>query len=278
MERTESKFAHNIALVALALSGMGFGACGVADSSRVAYGPVQQQGVWQGAGTGAAGFGGTAGAAGIGTVGGFPAGTGAAGVAGFPATAGTGGFAGDPGLAGTGGSAGSAGFAGTGGAGGTAGSAGAAGGAGSAGTGATSGFTSMTFDVLTHPVGGQYAPRNVGAIWIETSSGQFVKTLEAWAFIRAFYLTKFNAETAGNKVDAVTSATLNSHTTHHATWNLKDANGNVAPDGAYKIIVEVTDGDMTGQNTSVPFMLAAGAAPVMAPDTQFFTGMQLAFH
>jgi hypothetical protein len=174
--------------------------------------------------------------------------------------------------AGIGGGAGIAGTAGT-------GDPGAAGSVGTAGTGAgMSGYASMTFDVLTHSLGGRFAPNNVGAIWIETSGGQFVKTLEVWAFIRVVYLTKYNAEAGGSRVDAVSSATLANHRAHHVTWNLKDANGAAVPDGAYKMIVEVTDADATGKFVSVDFMKAPGVAPLTPADNPYFTGMQLAFH
>ncbi|HEX7477768.1 MAG TPA: hypothetical protein VF331_08175, partial [Polyangiales bacterium] len=39
-----------------------------------------------------------------------------------------------------------------------------------AGTGSTGALSSMTFSVLTHSQGGNYSPRNVGAIWVENSS------------------------------------------------------------------------------------------------------------
>ncbi len=144
-------------------------------------------------------------------------------------------------------------------------------------TGPTSNFTSMTFEVLTHVQVGQFQPANAGAIWIETSSGQFVKTLQAWAFIREIYLSKFRAEAMNNKTDAVTSASLPNHVTHHVSWNLKDASGNPAPDGAYKLIVECTDSDLTGQFVAIDFMKAPGAAPITPADTPAYSGMRLAF-
>jgi len=61
--------------------------------------------------------------------------------------------------------------------------------AGMTAMGANSG--SLSFDVVTVNQGGWFAPRNVGAIWIEDSSGKFVKTLKVWAAIRSRYLTKF---------------------------------------------------------------------------------------
>ncbi|HEX2675086.1 MAG TPA: DUF2271 domain-containing protein, partial [Polyangiales bacterium] len=116
---------------------------------------------------------------------------------------------------------------------------------------------------------------NIGAIWIETSSGQFVKTLEIWAFIRRVYLSKWNADSGGSTIDAVSSATLSNHKTHHVTWNMLDSAGNPVPDGAYKVMIEVTDYDGAGKSTSVDFTKGAGPMTVTPPDQQYYTGMQL---
>jgi hypothetical protein len=164
-----------------------------------------------------------------------------------------------------GGGAGSSGSFAAGGSGGTTG--GAAGMVASGGT--------VTFDVLTHSQNGRYAPRNVGAIWVETASGQFVKSLEVWAFLRRSHLDKWNLESGGSTVDAVVSATLSDHKTHHVTWDMLDAAGNPVPDGAYKIIVEVTDYNGAGKFTSVDFMKGAGPMTLMPSDQQYYTGMQL---
>ena len=133
----------------------------------------------------------------------------------------------------------------------------------------------MKFSVLTHSQGGWYSPRNIGAIWIEDSAGKFVKTLAVWAGVRARYLTKFTSEAGSSRVDAVTSATLYNHTTHSVSWNLKGVSGNPAPQGAYKVLIEVTDYDGTGKWASVDFTYTGMAMMLSPPDQQYFTGMQL---
>ena len=132
----------------------------------------------------------------------------------------------------------------------------------------------LTFDVLTHSQGDRYAPHNVGAIWIETSSGTFVKTLETWYWVRGRHLTKFMSEAGGSQVDAVTGATLPSHTMHRTTWDLTDVNGQVVPDGAYQVLIEVADSNSGGQWTSVPFTKGV-AGRVTPPDQAFYTAMTL---
>jgi hypothetical protein len=160
-------------------------------------------------------------------------------------------------------------------------SAGGAGGTlagGSAGSGATMtsalGVDGLQFQVLTVTLNGKYSPKNIGAIWIETSGGKFVKTLEVWAGIRARWLARWRSEAGSNRVDAVSSATLPNHVTHHASWNLTDVNRTPVAAGAYKVVVEMTDHDGTGDSTEVPFSLAD---PLMqAPsDAAHFVDMAL---
>jgi hypothetical protein len=147
---------------------------------------------------------------------------------------------------------------------------------GSGGSGAQAGASgTLSFDVVTQNQGGRYAPRNVGAIWIENSAGKFVKTLKVWAGTRGRYLTKFSVEAGANRVDAVTSATISNYGMQHATWNLKDASGNLAPDGSYKVIIEVTDHDGSGQSTQVDFMKTPMPMTVTPPNAQYFTAMRV---
>ena len=133
----------------------------------------------------------------------------------------------------------------------------------------------LTFDVTTVNQGGRYAPRNVGAIWIETAAGSFVKTLEVWAGTRGRYLSRFNSEAGGSRVDAVTSATLRSYSAHHATWDLTDVSGNDVASGDYKVVIEVTDHDGPGKSANVPFTYGAMPMMMMPSDQQYYTGMSI---
>lgn len=208
-----------------------------------------------GAGEGSSALGGPGAAPIAGTASAPIAGTGAlAGGAAPPMNTGPAG-AGGPGGTGAGGTGASM-TAGTGGA----GAAGMGGGSGTseAGTAAepmpTGNPGSLKVMVTSVAVGGRYAPRNAGAIWIETSSGQFVKTIERWAGIRAGDLRRWNQASGGwgfsffgpsnspDAVDAVSGATLTRHQTHSPTWAGKDVDGMVMPDGQYKVVLEVADG------------------------------------
>jgi hypothetical protein len=145
----------------------------------------------------------------------------------------------------------------------------------------------LTIDFKTVTQGGTYAPRNVGAVWIETGAGMFVKTLERWAGTRANHLTRWNSASGGwgsffgggntaDMMDAVSRATLRSHEMHHVMWNMKDSTGKLIADGMYNIVIECTESNFgSGPNASIPFM--KGPAPQMntAPDKAPYSGFSL---
>jgi len=196
-----------------------------------------------------------------------------AGAAAPPPTGGSAALAGAGGAAATGGT----------GAGGTAPAAGGAGGAGgttgAAGSGVDSAPTgtpgTLTVSITSDAVGGRYAPRNVGAIWIESGSGKFVKTIERWAAIRMGDLRAWNAASGGwgfeffgsssspDAVDVVSGATMLGAQSHSPSWAMKDVSGMVVPDGPYKVRLEVAD----GSNATAEVMFEKGPMPqtVSAP-------------
>ena len=111
----------------------------------------------------------------------------------------------------------------------------------------------LTVAFMSVGAGGRYAPRNCGAVWIEDSSGKFVKTIERWTAIRERYLEKWSMASGGwgfarsggtnpDQVDVVSAGTLNRHQMHMATWNMKGRDGMVVPDGKYTVVVEVSEG------------------------------------
>lgn len=98
----------------------------------------------------------------------------------------------------------------------------------------------VTFNTTSH--GGGEAPKNIGAVWIENSNGQFVKTIERWAGTRRSDLRGWTAKAGAGDTDAVSSATLRDHSkTHVANWDFKDKSGAVVPNGTYTIRMELAD-------------------------------------
>ena len=215
--------------------------------------------------------------------------SGAGGMAGAMMTAGLGG-------AGSGGSAGgtagntSAGAGGGGAAGGNAG-AGTAGegmaGAPAPSGGATAGTLKITFTSVNQR--GRYAPANVGAVWIETGDGKFIKTIKRWGGIRATHLTKwaavsggwpslFRAGNAEDQMDAISGATARSHGVQDLSWDMKDLKGMVVPDGKYKVGIEVTeDNRVPGANVAIEFSKGSTASMVKPPDAPPYSGLTITF-
>ncbi|MEZ4252164.1 MAG: DUF2271 domain-containing protein [Polyangiales bacterium] len=133
----------------------------------------------------------------------------------------------------------------------------------------------LEFTVLTSPPGGKYAPKNIGAIWVERADGTFVHTLEMWARTRRRYLVQFRSRTGSNTVDAVTGATLTSHRTHSVRWNLTDVAGCAVSPGDYKLVLELTDRDGSGPLFEIPFTYDGGDLDLVPEDQRTFTAMHL---
>ncbi len=126
----------------------------------------------------------------------------------------------------------------------------------------------LSISVTTSSTGGNYAPRNIVAIWIEDGSGKFVKTLLAYANTRITHLNTWETSsatsgTAYNRVDAITGATQSSHATRTCSWNSTDFSGKLVVDGDYKVRMELTDKNSTGNIASFTF--------VKGPNTQKLT-------
>ncbi len=136
-------------------------------------------------------------------------------------------------------------------------------------------LTSLHVVVRTSAFGGRFAPRNVGAIWIEDAAGRFVEAIEVWANTRARYLTRFQAASGGDKIDAITSATLATHRVHDLRWDLTDHAGCEVANGDYAIVMETTDRDGTGASHAIPFAKTGAPATLTPADAPNFHDLVL---
>lgn len=132
----------------------------------------------------------------------------------------------------------------------------------------------LSVSVATSSAGGNYAPRNVFVIWIEDASGNFVKTLSAYADRRIQYLYKWSASTSAkssqyNRVDAITGATLSGHGTRTGSWNGTDYNKSLVPDGTYYVCMELTDKHAQGNYSRFAFTKGADNKVTPANSTGF---------
>lgn len=137
-----------------------------------------------------------------------------------------------------------------------------------------------TFSVLTRTYGGQYAPRHVLAIWVADANTNFVETLERRAGTRQQYLYKWlAARGTWTGVDGISGATLTAHTTHNVTWDCKNTNGVVVPDGTYRFMVEFTEANAQGPWTtnSIPFVKGPDPYTNAPTDLKDFISMSVSF-
>lgn len=135
--------------------------------------------------------------------------------------------------------------------------------------------TGLAVKMTTSSAGGNFAPRNIVAVWIETDAGVFVKSLTVYANIRIDYLTHWNTASNGNKTDAVTGSTRSSHGTITSYWNGKDKNGTLMPDGNYKVCMELTDKDFTGNFATFPFTKGTTAISLTPANQNSFSSVSI---
>lgn len=125
----------------------------------------------------------------------------------------------------------------------------------------------------------KWAPTNIGAVWIETASGVYVKTIERWAAIRGESLYSWANHACVSswpELDAVTRATLPNHSqSHHSVWSGKDFKGTVAPDGTYHLLLDFAENE--GGDTIVMYEFEKGPTGQMTqePDSPPFMGLKL---
>ncbi len=105
----------------------------------------------------------------------------------------------------------------------------------------------LTVTATTISYNGTYAPRNVVSIWIQDSSGKFVKSLLVYANSRIQYLTNWVTSSAKNKVDAISGATQSIHGIRSCSWNGTNTARDVLADGTYTVKIEMTESNGTGK-------------------------------
>jgi len=140
--------------------------------------------------------------------------------------------------------------------------------------------TTMTvdFQVTTSSPGGNYSPRNIGAIWIEDQNGQFLQTLKRWANNRRQYLYTWNSRSGGNVIDGVTGATYSSHQTHSVHWDFTNFSGDTVAPGEYVLWIELTDQHSQGPLFSFTFPHMGSAETLWVIDQPNFHNMSVSYN
>lgn len=110
----------------------------------------------------------------------------------------------------------------------------------------------VSFNTTT--AGGQYNPRHIMAVWVETNAAAFVRTIGNWSGTRRVSLTQWRAKAGTTDTDAVMGATVTTHAVRTtSTWNMTaKSTGLVVADGSYKVWLESVDKDNpTAGTTSI---------------------------
>jgi len=141
----------------------------------------------------------------------------------------------------------------------------------------------LTVSVSTSETGGNYAPRNIVAIWIEDNGGIFQKTLLAYAQTRKTHLNTWQAATAEagtefNVIDAITGATRPNHDTRSCYWDGTNFNGNLLADGEYTLWMELTDKNGTGNFSSFSFTKGEELFFAMPSDVPSFSSISITWN
>lgn len=116
----------------------------------------------------------------------------------------------------------------------------------------------LTFSFTATEPAGNYSNAIVLAIWIENSSGTFIKTKMRYAGVRKQYLNVWINKSAENVVDATTGATCGLGT-KSITWNGTNVAGAQVLDGTYKVWLQMSDKNSNGPTTSLTFTKGTAA-------------------
>jgi hypothetical protein len=138
----------------------------------------------------------------------------------------------------------------------------------------------LSVSVTTSNAGGQYTPRHIVAVWVEDNSGNFVKTLMAYAndqiqFLQAWQTTTSASGETFNTTDAITGATRTQHTTRNCTWDGTDFNGNLTPDGTYRVCFELTDKNQAGNHSEFNFNKSSNPESLSPSDAPSFNSISI---
>jgi MYXO-CTERM domain-containing protein len=114
---------------------------------------------------------------------------------------------------------------------------------------AASAQDALTVSFTTTTIAGEYAPRNVVAVWVEDSAGNFVKTISRHAAIRTQHLVAWVQSAGAGDTDAVSGATRLDHAASlMASWDFTDRQNQPVPNGVYTIRMESAEDNSTTAN------------------------------
>lgn len=145
----------------------------------------------------------------------------------------------------------------------------------------TPGPVSMTVTVTTTSYGGQYAPRNVFAVWIEKADGSYVGTLGAWARNYKSKLQRWYSKSSKGSqgmADAVTGASRMNHNNVPAlTWTIDDIASQPAADGIYNIYFELNETNFASKSTTAQIKMSTTPEIISVNNASNINNIQITF-
>lgn len=142
-------------------------------------------------------------------------------------------------------------------------------------TGSVKTAGTLAVSTLTSTAGGSFSPNNVMAIWVEDSTGMFVKSLLVYAATRKYDLTNWTTKSGGNVTDAITGATQSAYATRTCTWNGTNVSGAIVKDGTYRVSMELTDKEGTGNFHYFTFVKGTAVNSVTPANVSSFSNITL---
>lgn len=137
----------------------------------------------------------------------------------------------------------------------------------------------LSMEFTTIPLTGmKYSPSHILAVWITNNSGVYQKTLLVYADMRIGYLTNWNSQTGGDKVDAITGPTRHSHTTRTVSWDMKNIFNVEVPDGDYNINIEMTSDDFSGPFKMISFTKGSENFTLSPSDNDFLKDITITYN
>ena len=141
----------------------------------------------------------------------------------------------------------------------------------------TAGTFTFTINPIAHS--GSYGAKHVAAIWIENSTGTFIKTkLRQSSGSTIDHLGTWTSKSSSNVVDATTGSTLTTYTPITVKWDGTNVSKAVVADGDYKVWIEMAwDNSKTSAKTVTSFTFTKGpsTAHLTSANTSLFTDIVL---
>lgn len=136
-----------------------------------------------------------------------------------------------------------------------------------------------TLSVTLSDPSGNYN-RRVDAYWVTDATGKFVQTVRKDAANRQQYLYKWIAARGSyTAVDGFSGATISTWGTFTVTWDCRDTNNVIVPDGDYRFYVEMTDYNGQGNWTTngLTFTKGTVASTNTYPDQPYITNKRVVY-